>query len=106
MSPLQRYGVGGSNSATGVVLYLSPAAGPADHLLADIKCHRAWMMLGPSAMDDCPLDLPGIVIDARGDVDGITVSIAIRDTKLIEELQRRAARDLETAAAMRVNPRE
>jgi len=49
-------------------------------------------------MDDCPLDLPDIMLDARGDREGITVSIAVRDPKLVPELQRRTAHDLEAAA--------
>jgi hypothetical protein len=96
VSPLQRHGIGGWNTSAGVILYLSPDAGPPDKLLADMKCHRAWMMLAPAGMDDCPLDLPGILIDARGDRDVITVSIVIRDPKLVGELQRRAAHDLES----------
>lgn len=96
VSPLQRYATGGWNTSNGVIFYLSPAAGTPDHLLADIKCHRAWMMLSPSGMDDCPLDLPGISVDARGDGKTITVSLAVRDPKLIPELQRRAAHELES----------
>jgi hypothetical protein len=102
ISPLVRYGVGGWNTSTGVILYLSPDAGPADRLLADVKCHRAWMMLEPAAnMDDCPLDLPGLQLDARGDRDGITVSIVVLDPKLVDELHRRAAHDLESGARLR-----
>lgn len=97
VSPLQRYAIGGSNTAEGVMVQLSPAAGTADHLLADIKCHRAWMMLAPSGMDDCPLDLPGIYLDARGDANAITITISIHDPKLVPELQRRAAHELESS---------
>ena len=103
-SPLQRYGVGGWNTATGVIVYLAPEAGPPDRLLADMKCHRAWMMLAPAVgMDACPLDLPGLQVDARGDGGGITLSIAVRDPSLIGELQRRAAHDLEAAAQQRAS---
>lgn len=101
ISPLEAYGLGGWNTTTGVILYLAPEAGPADHLLARMKCHRAAMMLAPSGMEDCPLDLPGIALDARGEEGGITVSIVIRDPELVAELQRRAARDLEAAAQLR-----
>jgi len=102
MSPLEAYGVGGWNTQTGVIVYLSPEAGPPDRLLARMKCHRAAMMLAPSGMEDCPLDLPSIALDARGDSGGITVSIVARDPKLVPELQRRAAHDLEVAAQRRV----
>ena len=94
-SPIARYGIGGVPTETGVVVILSAGAGPANHLLADIECHRAWMMLAPSDMDACPLDLAGIHVDAIGDEAGITLTITERDLSLIPELQRRVARDLE-----------
>jgi hypothetical protein len=101
ISPLEAYGIGGWNTTTGVIMYLSPDAGAPDQLIARMKCHRAAMMLAPSAMEDCPLDLPGIALDARGEEGGITVSIVIRDPELVAELQRRAAHDLEAAAQLR-----
>ena len=106
VSPLESYGIGGWNTATGVILYLAPDAGAPDRLLTRMKCHRAMMMLAPVGMEDCPLDLPDIAVDARGDTDGITVSIVVRDPKLIPELQRRAAHDLEAAAQLRSKPRK
>lgn len=81
-------------------VYLRADAGPADRLLADMKCHRAWMMLAPTDMDACPLDLPGLLLDARGDVEGITLSIVVSDPKLVVEPQRRTAHDLEGAARL------
>jgi hypothetical protein len=104
VSPLESHGVGGWNTTTGVIMYLAPDAGPPDRLLARMKCHRAAMMLAPAGMEDCPLDLPGIALDARGDHDGITVSIVVRDAALVPELQRRAAHDLEAAAQLRRKP--
>lgn len=97
VSPLQRYGVGGAPTAGGVRVFLDPEAGAPDHLLAAMRCHRAWMMLGRSDMESCPLDLAGIRIEARGDAGGITIDITVNDTSLVPELQRRAAHDLETA---------
>jgi hypothetical protein len=97
VSPLRRHGVGGWNTASGVIMYLSPSAGPPERLLAQLRCHRAWMMLAPADMDDCPLDLPGLVLDARGDVDGVTVSLTVRDRGLVRELQRRATVELESS---------
>lgn len=95
VSPLMRYSIGGWNTASGVIVYLSSDAGPPERLLAQLRCHRAWMMLAPADMDDCPLDLPGLELDARGDRDGVTVAITIRDRSLVRELQRRAATELE-----------
>ncbi|MBV8762913.1 MAG: hypothetical protein JO257_36850 [Deltaproteobacteria bacterium] len=104
VSPLRRYATGGWPTSAGIIMYLSPAAGAPDKLLADLKCHRAWMMLAPSGMDDCPLDLPGIVLDARGDHDGVTVSIVVRDPKLVDELHRRAAHELEASEQLQRAP--
>ena len=103
ISPLTRYGLGGWNTSTGVILYLSADAGPADRLLADLRCHRAWMMLTESGMDDCPLDLPGIALDAHGEGENalITVAITVADPQLVEELHRRAAHEMEAGARLR-----
>ena len=97
ISPLQRYSIGVTRTASGATFLLAPAAGPPDRLMADIRCHRAWMMLSPSNMEDCPLDLPGLQIDAHGDADSITVSLAVRDPSLVAELQRRSAHDVEAS---------
>lgn len=101
VSPLQRYGMGGAPTSTGVLVFLAPYPGEASALLAELRCHRAWMRLGPATMDDCPLDLPGIHVDARGAADAITLHISIDDPKLVPELQRRTARDLESATRRR-----
>jgi hypothetical protein len=103
ISPLMRYSLGGWNTSTGVILYLSADAGPADRLLADLRCHRAWMMLTETGMDDCPLDLPGITLDAHGEGENavITVAITIADPQLVGELQRRTAHELEQGARLR-----
>jgi len=102
VSPLVRYGVSGWPTANGVILYLSPQAGTPDELLAALKCHRAYMMLGPSAMmDDCPLDLPGLELDARGDKEGVTVALSVKDHALVPELKRRAEHDLESGQRRR-----
>lgn len=105
VSPLKRYGLGGGNTPKGAVVYLAANAGPPQRLLMVMKCHRAWMMLAPADMDDCPLDLPGLRIAASGDVDGITVSLAVTDPKLVPELQRRVAKELESASTLGQAPR-
>ena len=104
VSPLARYALGGRQIANGVELYLSPDAGAPDKLLGDMKCHRAWMMLAPRAdMDDCPLDLAGIHLEAKGDPSGVTVTITVANPRVVEELQRRAAHELETHAPAAVH---
>jgi hypothetical protein len=95
VSPLQRYGIGADSAPGGTMVLLSPDAGPPEKLLAAMRCHRAWMMLGRSAMDDCPLDLPGVHVAARGDAAGIELTITIDNAALIPELRRRAAHEVE-----------
>ena len=94
-SPIARYGLGGTTIDHGVVIFLDPAAGPPDKLIADIECHRAWMMLAPADMDTCPLDLAGIHVDAMGDELGITLHLTAKNPELVPELQRRAEQQLE-----------
>ncbi len=95
ISPIVKYGLGGMTTVDGVVLYLSTDAGPADRLMAELECHRAWMRLAPANMDACPLDIAGLRVDAKGNADGITLTLTVVDKKLVPELQRRAAHDLE-----------
>lgn len=95
VSPLQRYGIGGNPVDGGILVILSPDAGPPNRLLSDMRCHRAWMMLQRTDMADCPLDLPGIKVSARGDAKAIEVTITVADPALVPELRRRAAHDLE-----------
>jgi len=97
VSPLQRYAVGGSPTTNGTLVLLSAEAGAPDHLLAAMRCHRAWMMLGRTDMDDCPLDLPGLHVSARGDASGIELTMTVDDPSLVDELRRRAAHHLEAA---------
>lgn len=103
VSPFQRDGIGGIPTSDGVIVLLRPTAGPPARVIAQMRCHRAWMMLQDGAADG-PLDLAGLEIAATGDASGISVALMVRDRKLVPELQRRAARDLE-AATRRAHPR-
>jgi hypothetical protein len=98
ISPLHQYGIGGGPIEEGAVIYLSPDAGAPEDLLRRLRCHRAWMMLAPTDMDNCPLDLARIQVAASGDANGITITITTHDKALVGELQRRAASELEAAA--------
>lgn len=89
VSPLVRYHATGSKTEKGVVVYLGPEAGGPDALLAELHCHRAWMMLAPAGMDNCPLDVPGLLVDAHGDKNGVTLYMSVKDPKWLPELQRR-----------------
>jgi hypothetical protein len=99
VSPLVRYGLGGTRILDGAVVYLSKDAGTPDQVMAKMRCHRAWMMLGRSAMDDCPLDLPQIEMVAHETSGAIEVEITTRNTSQVEELQRRVAKDVEAGAS-------
>lgn len=101
VSPLAHHAIGGIHAANGILMLLPVAAGPPDRLLAMMRCHRAWMMLGRNDMDDCPLDLPGLRVSARADANGIELMMTVDDPSLIDELRRRAAHDLETARRRR-----
>jgi hypothetical protein len=103
VSPLQRYGIGGSEVPDGVLVLLSGAAGPPDRLLSEMRCHRAWMMLGRTLMDDCPLDLAGLRVSARGDDHGIALTITVVDPAQVAELRRRAAHELEATTRRRAD---
>ena len=95
VSPLVRYGVGNRDIPNGTAVLLAPEAGPPDKLLSAMRCHRAWMMLGRTDMDDCPLDLPGLRVDARGDRSVIELELTVDAPQLVTELRRRAAHELE-----------
>ena len=105
LSPLERYAVGGGPADAGTVVLLSGNAGPPSRLLAELRCHRAWMMLDRSDMDDCPLDLPGLQVAAKGDENGIELTLTVRDPALVPELRRRAAHELEAAQQRRGSSR-
>ena len=97
VSPLDRHGIGALRTSDGVVVLLSPSAGPAERLVATMRCHRAWMMLTESGMGQCALDLPGLDVAAYGDQTGISVELTVRDSSLISELQRRTLHEVPSA---------
>lgn len=97
-SPIAVFGIGGAPIDGGAIVYLRPTGGSPDELLAHLRCHRAWMMLSHAAdMDACPLDLPGLIVEARGDDTGVTLELRVKDAAMIRELQRRVANQLELA---------
>jgi hypothetical protein len=103
-SPIARYGIGGAPTDNGVVVFLAGEAGPPNHLLADITCHRAWMMLDDnSGMEQCAFDLEGVHFDAVGAEGGITLQMTAHDPAVVQELQRRVGRELELRTAKHVS---
>lgn len=103
VSPLRRDGIGGTPTADGVIVLLDPDAGAPERVLAELRCHRAWMMLSDpgSGESESPLDLPNLQLQAYGDRTGVSVDMRVTDRTLVAELQRRAASELEAAAAQR-----
>lgn len=95
VSPLVRFRTGTVNTRTGVVIYLSTLADPPDQLLIALRCHRAWMLRAPH-MDDCPLDLPNLTVEARGDDTHVAIWVTARDPRMVAEVQRRVERSVET----------
>jgi hypothetical protein len=105
-SPLQLYGIGGTTVPDGSLVLLGPEAGSPDHVLAAVRCHRAWLMLGnanATRANDDPFDLPGLNLAAERKPSGIDLTITVDNPGLVSELQRRAAHDLETAARLHHN---
>jgi hypothetical protein len=98
VSPIVRFGIGGQRTNDGAIVYLSKAAGSVEQAMAILKCHRAWMRIAPANMEACPLDLAGLVVSATATTDGIVLTLTVSDPKLIPELQRRVAHDLELGA--------
>lgn len=104
-SPIASLGAGGAPIDGGALVYLRPSGVGPDALLARLRCHRAWMMLSPAMdMDACPLDLPGLRVDARGDVNGVTLELRVDDPAMIPELQRRVAKQLELGTSHHHGP--
>ncbi len=95
-SPLTRHRIGGWNTEDGVVILLGVVAGPRETLLADLRCYRAWLIAG-TGVDKDALALPGLLLDAKGTQDGITLTLTLEDTALIPELQRRVLRQVEAS---------
>ena len=93
-SPFRRYAIGSLNTDTGVMLYLRAGIQP-EELQTEIRCHRAWLMIAPStSSDDSALDLPDLQLDVKRVTEGLSVSVTV-DARLLPELRRRLARDLE-----------
>jgi len=101
VSPIQRWAIGGTNASDGAIVYLSLDAGTPEELLASMRCHRAWMMLGRTRTDDDALGLDDVQVVVHRTGSAIEVLLTTRDAKLVPELQRRAAADVESAAQRR-----
>ncbi len=88
-SPIQRFAIAWLPKPEGIVVLLPTSAGAPDQLVAELRCHRAWMQLGQAPGDQCPLDLGGVDLVVYGDRHGISVELTPRDHAQVPELQRR-----------------
>jgi hypothetical protein len=104
-SPLDRYTRSIDPMPKGVVFHLAPEAGTPDAVLASLRCHRAWLMLGPpSSTADSPLLLNGIVLVVHAGASGIEVMVGVDNAAQLPELTRRARLTVEHAVARSAQP--
>jgi hypothetical protein len=89
ISPLYRYGEGGAITDHGIVVDIRATSQSAQTLTAEVACHQAWMMIAPSNMADCPLDLPNVNVKVVSDSNGLHFDLSAADPYLVNELQRR-----------------
>ena len=91
-SPLETSMVDTSPIEGGIAFHLVESAGPPDRLVAELRCHRAWLKLAPSAgAADDPLQLDGVTWLARGGNAGVEVLALASADSVRAELARRAA---------------
>ena len=91
-SPLETSTMSTSPIEGGIVFHLGEAAGPPDRLLAQLRCHRAWLKLAPTpgAADD-PLQVDGVTWLARAGRAEVEVRAIASGDSARAELARRAA---------------
>lgn len=90
-SPLSGRAISATPIDGGVLLLLDPAAGPPDQVLAEIRCHRAWLVLEdrPGLVDDVvALDHVRYAAQVRDETIELRITTTSRDD--LEELRRRA----------------
>jgi hypothetical protein len=91
-SPLSGRAISASPIDGGVLLLLDPAAGPPDQVLAEIRCHRAWLVLEdrPGLADDV-VALDHVRYSAQVRDEAIELRVTARSKDQVEELRRRAS---------------
>lgn len=99
-SPLDTFTVAVSPMPGGVVFHLAEGAGPPDDVLAQLRCHHAWLMLAPRpGAGDEPLLVAGTSWMTHSGHDGIEVMATVADERERGELARRAQIALERSRA-------
>lgn len=92
VSPLERDVLETTPSDQGVVVTLSADAGPAETVLAEIRCHWSWLQLEPRVgADDDVVAIDGLVYEAVLRDEVLEVTVTAPDADALVELQRRAA---------------
>lgn len=90
-SLLDSFATATSRTENGVLFYLAAEAGPPEVVLAQLRCHRAWLRLAPTAEAvDSPLLVEGVTWMTHVGANGIEVMASARDERSIAELARRA----------------
>lgn len=91
-SPLSGRAVSASPIDDGVLLVLDPAAGPPDQVLAEIRCHRAWLVLEDrSELSGDVVALDHVRYSAQVRDETIELRITTASSDEVEELRRRAS---------------
>jgi len=98
ISPMELYATGSAPLDNGVVVHLMAAAGPPDMLLAELRCHRAWLRLAPRpGAADNVLMLDGLLIVVHATSEVVEVMFTVGDRALVPELRRRTQATVERA---------
>jgi len=95
-SPIERHAIGVTAIEGGVIVELTPEAGPADLVLAAIRCHWSWLQLEPrlGTADDL-VAIEGLAFEAVLRDETLEVTVTVEDPAAVAELQRRAARGVQ-----------
>lgn len=91
-SLLDTYALDSARLGNAVMVHISKDAGPPEALLVGMRCHRAWLQLGPreiETQDMLAIDGVNIVVSA-GVRDGIDVMFWTDDPRMLGEIELRA----------------
>ena len=92
-SPFEQHAIAAEVVEGGVLVRLAHDAGPADAVLAAIRCHWSWLQLAPrpGAAEDL-VAIDGLVYEVALRDETVEVTVIAPDAEAAAELQRRAAR--------------
>lgn len=98
-SPLDRFAVAAEPLPSGVRVRATREAGPPDLMLAELRCHHAWLSieLRPGSENDVS-SLAGVDYRVEAAQDEVIVTLTASDPATVAELQRRATLAVERAS--------